>query len=182
MRHQGCLGGSSPGHASAIGTKDSHWQGHFLTPGSLFSSGEGAWPKLLSKKAECGTGNGKGETADDKWQMADDKCRMADGGWQKRGDVGWLWEGEGERERSEPAQEECRAPQKAPNEAKRESTQSSLSLTVKSSAPEPAGWERSRSAAGGAVPHDAGNDPFDPIAPAREGKERARGNRRESGQ
>ena len=78
MRQQGCLGGSSPGHASAIGTKDSHWQGHFLTPGSLFSSGEGAWPKLLSKNAECGTGNGKRETADDKWQMADDTCRMAD--------------------------------------------------------------------------------------------------------
>jgi hypothetical protein len=47
MRHQGCLGRSSPGHACSIGTEGSHWQGHFLTPGSLFSSGEGAWPKLL---------------------------------------------------------------------------------------------------------------------------------------
>src|SRR5208337_2408843 len=105
---------------------------------------------------------------------------MANGGRQKRGDVGWLWEGE--RERSEPAQEECRAPQKAPNEAQLESTQRSLPPTVKSSAPEPAGRERSRSAASGAVPHDAGNDPFDPIAPAREGRERARGSRRESGE
>ena len=46
MRHQGRLGGSSPGHASAIGTEDSHWQGCFLTPGSPFSSGERAWPKI----------------------------------------------------------------------------------------------------------------------------------------
>jgi len=40
------IGGSSPGHASAIGTEDSHWQGCFLTPGSPFSSGERAWPKI----------------------------------------------------------------------------------------------------------------------------------------
>jgi hypothetical protein len=119
--------------------------------------------------------------------------------------------GAGERERSEPALQECRAPQKAPNEASRvrrkdasvrwavrhrkldapykllktpqkapneanpESAQSLLPLAVKSSATEPAGRERSRSAAGGAVPHDAGNDPFDPIAPAGEGNGRARG-------
>jgi len=61
--------------------------------------------------------------------------------------------GEGEGERSEPTPEECRVPQKAPNEAELESTQSSLPLDVKSSATEPAGRERSRSAAGGAVPH-----------------------------
>jgi hypothetical protein len=48
MRHQGRLGGSSPGHASAIGTEDSYWQGCFLTPGSPSSSGERAWPKLLA--------------------------------------------------------------------------------------------------------------------------------------
>ena len=53
-----------------------------------------------------------------------------------------------------------------PNEAKPESTQSSLSDGVESAAQGPAGRERSRSAAGGAVPHDAGNGPFDPIAPA----------------
>jgi hypothetical protein len=66
-------------------------------------------------------------------------------------------------------------PQKAQNEANPESTQSLLPLVIKSSATEPAGGERSRSAAGGAVPHDAGNNPFDPIAPAREGNGRARG-------
>ena len=55
-----------------------------------------------------------------------------------------------------------------------------MPLEVESPATEPAGRQRSRSAAGGAVPHDTGNDPFDPIAPAREGKERARGSRRES--
>ena len=37
-----------------------------------------------------------------------------------------------------------------------------------SGASEPAGRKRSRSAAGGAVPHNAGNDSFDPIAPADE--------------
>jgi hypothetical protein len=81
----------------------------------------------------------------------------------------------GERERSEPTLQECRAPQKAPNEAHPESSQGLLPLAVKSSATEPAGRERSRSAAGGVVPHDAGNDPFDPIAPAGEGNGRARG-------
>lgn len=34
---------------------------------------------------------------------------------------------------------------------------------------------RAHTSAGGAVPHDAGNDPFDPIAPAGEGNGRARG-------
>ncbi|MGA2704889.1 MAG: hypothetical protein ABSH35_27835 [Isosphaeraceae bacterium] len=52
--------------------------------------------------------------------------------------------GEGEPERSEPPQEECPAPEKAPNEAKLESTQSSLPLEVESSAPEPAGRKRSQ--------------------------------------
>src|SRR5271157_4597854 len=41
-------GGSSPGHACAFGTEVSRWQGNFLTPGSPFSSGEGAWPKPTS--------------------------------------------------------------------------------------------------------------------------------------
>jgi hypothetical protein len=58
--------------------------------------------------------------------------------------------------------------QKAPNEAKLKSTQRSLPPKVKSSAPEPSGRERSRSAAAGTDPHDAGNVPFNPIAPARE--------------
>src|SRR5271157_1836718 len=35
---------------------------------------ESGWPLPL-ENAECGTGNGEGEMADDKW-------RMADGGWQ----------------------------------------------------------------------------------------------------
>ena len=48
MRHQGRLGGSSPGHASAIGTEESYRPGCFLTPGSPFSSGERAWPRLLA--------------------------------------------------------------------------------------------------------------------------------------
>jgi len=61
------------------------------------------------------------------------------------------------------------------DEANQESTQSLLSMAVKSSAAGPAGREQSRSAAGGAVPYDAGNVPFDPIAPAREGNGRARG-------
>ena len=68
-----------------------------------------------------------------------------------------------------------KTPQKAPNEAKPESTQNFLSLQVKSSATGPAGRERSRSAAAGAVSHDAGNDPFDPIAQAGKGNWRARG-------
>src|SRR5208337_2851715 len=72
--------------------------------------------------------------------------------------------------------------QNVQNEANPESTQSSLPLEVESSVPEPAGRKRSQSAACGAVPHDAGNVPFDPIAPAREGKERAWGSRRESGE
>ena len=61
--------------------------------------------------------------------------------------------GEGEPERNEPTQEEYPAPEKAPNEANPESTQSSLPLDVESSATEPAGRKRSQSAAGGAVPH-----------------------------
>ena len=57
------------------------------------------------------------------------------------------------------------------NEANQESTQSSLPLVVESYSTESAGRKRSQSAAGSTVPHDAGNDPFDPIAPAREGEE-----------
>ena len=30
MRHRGRLGGSSPGHVTAIGTEGSHWQGYFI--------------------------------------------------------------------------------------------------------------------------------------------------------
>ncbi len=50
VRHPGCLGGSSPGHAFATGTEDSHWQGYFLTPGSPFSSGERAGPKTAPRR------------------------------------------------------------------------------------------------------------------------------------
>src|SRR5271157_207015 len=57
---------------------------------------------------------------------------------------------------SEPTPQECRAPQKAPNEAKPESTQSSLLPGLETSARGPAGRERSRSAAGGAVPPQRG--------------------------
>jgi hypothetical protein len=73
-----------------------------------------------------------------------------------------------------------KTPQKAPNEAKPESTQSSLSHGFESSAPEAAGHERSRFAADGAVPHGGCNDPFDPITPAREGKETGLGQPRSS--
>jgi len=52
---------------------------------------------------------------------------------------------EGEGERSESTQEEYLTPQKAPNEAKLESTQSSLPLEFESSVSEPEGRERSRS-------------------------------------
>jgi hypothetical protein len=55
--------------------------------------------------------------------------------------------------------------QTAPNEANPASTQSSLSPEVESSTPEPAGHERTRSAAGRAVPLDDGNDPFGSITP-----------------
>ncbi len=64
-----------------------------------------------------------------------------------------------------------KTPEKVPNEANPESTQNSLSLEVESSATEPAGRKRSQFAAGGVVPHDAGNDPFHQIPPAGEGKE-----------
>ena len=61
------------------------------------------------------------------------------------------------------------------NEANPESTQSSLPLVVESYSTELAGRKRSQSAAGSTVPHAAVNDPFHPIAPAREGKEKAWG-------
>jgi hypothetical protein len=68
-----------------------------------------------------------------------------------------------------------KTPENVQNEANPESTQSSLPLVVESYFTEPEAGKRSHSAAGSTVPHDAGNDPFDPIALAREGKERARG-------
>src|SRR5271157_2409391 len=81
------------------------------------------------------------QMADDKWQMADDKCRMADD--KPAGTSGDC--GEGQRERSEPTPQECRAPKKVPNEAQPESTQSHLASGLESSAPGLAGRERSRS-------------------------------------
>ncbi len=47
MRRQGRLGGSSPGHATAIGAEDSRWQGYLLSPDSSLSSGESTSPRLL---------------------------------------------------------------------------------------------------------------------------------------
>jgi len=52
---------------------------------------------------------------------------------------------DGEPERSEATQEECRAPQNVQNEANPESTQSSLPLEVESSVPEPGRRKRSQS-------------------------------------
>ncbi len=60
---------------------------------------------------------------------------------------------DGERERSEPTQEETPASEKAQNEANSESTQGSLPLEVESSATESAGRKRSQSATGGVLPH-----------------------------
>ena len=52
---------------------------------------------------------------------------------------------DGEPERSEPTQEECRAPPNVQNEANPESTQSLLPLEVESSVPEPGRRKRSQS-------------------------------------
>src|SRR5271157_357256 len=52
---KGPLGGeASPGHTFALGTEVYCWQVNFLTPGSPFSSGEGAWPKPLLLKCTSG--------------------------------------------------------------------------------------------------------------------------------
>src|SRR5271157_1921327 len=118
---------------------------------------------------KCRMADDKCRMADDKCRMADDKCRMADDKCEARSG------GCAEGERSEPTHQECRAPQKATNEGQQEPTQSSFSPKVKTPVPEPAGRQRSRSAAGGAVSQDAGNDPFDSIAQATKGSGRARG-------
>ena len=66
-------------------------------------------------------------------------------------------------------------PQKAPNEANLESTQSNYSQEVESENAEPAGRERSQFAAGGRVVQGAGNDRVETIMPAGEGGGKARG-------
>ncbi len=92
-----------------------------------------------------------------RWRMADDGCRTGDdsGEWRVASEIGVAsgtgivvssqWSVVSESGGSgEPPQERRPAPEKAPNEAKLESTQSSLPLDVESSAPEPAGRKRSQ--------------------------------------
>jgi hypothetical protein len=86
------------------------------------------------------------------WRVASE-IGVASGQWSVASESGGSGErqgasggcGEGEPERSEPTQEKCLASEKAPNEAKLESTQSSLPLEVESSATKPSGRERSQS-------------------------------------
>jgi len=141
----------------------------------------------VTADGKCRLADGKWQMADDKCRMADDRCEVSPGGCAggESGEPtpevsqGRIDGGRGDRLSSvpptpiegtdaadRPCQGACdrqglpsgvKTPQKAPNEAKPESTQSSLPLNVKSSATEPAGPARSRSAAGGAVSHDAGN-------------------------
>ena len=68
-----------------------------------------------------------------------------------------------------------KTPQKAPNEAKLESTQSASSQRVESQDAEPRERERSQSAAGGQVVQGAGNDRIETIVPAGKGAGKARG-------
>ncbi len=143
--------------------------------------------QALRKNAEFGTGNGEEEMADDKRRMADDKCEVSQGRIvghdsnrvidDSKNDKNGILSHEETDAADRPCQGACvrqslpggvKTSQKTPNEAQLKSTQRSLPLKVKLSAPEPAGRERSRSAAAGTDPHDAGNVPFDPIAPARE--------------
>ena len=87
-----------------------------------------------------GCGEGEPETVvSGQWSVASESG--GSGEWQ----VASGGCGEGEPERSEPSQERCLAPEKAPNKANPESTQSSLPLEVESSLPEPAGRKRSQS-------------------------------------
>src|SRR5271157_2504787 len=51
MRHRGCLGGSSPGHASAIGREASQRQGYFLTPGPHLAQVRTPGQSFLSSSA-----------------------------------------------------------------------------------------------------------------------------------
>ncbi len=68
-----------------------------------------------------------------------------------------------------------KTPQKAPNEAKLESTQNIYSQGFGSQNAEPQERERSQSAAGGQVVHGAGNDRVETIVPADKGGGKARG-------
>jgi len=68
-----------------------------------------------------------------------------------------------------------KTPQKAPNEANLESTQSTSSQAVESQNAEPKERERSQSAAGGQVFHDKGDDRVETIVPASKGGGKARG-------
>jgi hypothetical protein len=68
-----------------------------------------------------------------------------------------------------------KTPQKAPNEAKLESTQSTSSQGVESEKAELEGRERSQSAEGGQVVRGAGNDRVETIVPAGKSGGKARG-------
>ncbi len=116
--------------------------------------------------------------ADDEWQMADDEWQMADDEWQMADDEWQVAGGEPKSSIQNPQsriQNPRKTPQKAPNEAKLESTQDTSSQGVESQNAEPEERERSQSAAGGQVVQGAGNDWVETIVSAGEGGGKARG-------
>jgi len=137
------------------------------------------------RNAECGMRNGKAgmaeggcRAADDEWQMADDEWQMADDEWQMADDEWQVAGGEPKSSIQNPQskiQNPRKTPQKAPNEAKLESTQDTSSQGVESQNAEPEERERSQSAAGGQVVQGAGNDWVETIVSAGEGGGKARG-------
>jgi hypothetical protein len=128
--------------------------------------------ELETGDGKCQMANAECQMVNDEWQMADDECQVAEGELQMA---------EGELQiADEPCEVKTRgcdvkAPQKAPNEANLESIQSTNSHGVESEKAEPVGRERSQSAAGGQVVHDAGNDRVETIVAAGEGDGKARG-------
>jgi|GEM_PF-561330 len=108
------------------------------------------------RKEEFGTGNGEGKpgtVASGQWSVASEsgengERQVAPGGCgegKPETVVSGQWSVASESgESGEPTQEECRAPRNAQNEANPESTQSSLSLVVESSVPEPERRKRSQ--------------------------------------
>src|SRR5271157_3951115 len=108
------------------------------------------------RNAECGTGNGEGEMADDKRRIADDKCEVSQGRIvghdsnrvidDSTNDKIGILSHERRSAADRPCQVACdrhslpcslKTPQKVPNETNPESTQSLLPLAIKSSATEP---------------------------------------------
>jgi len=157
------------------------------------------------RKAEWGMGNGEAEKADGKCQMADDECQVAevellvaDERCEMEVEVCGCDEGQsgeltpegssgpvGTDPAGQPGQgdavgqclpDDVTTPQKAPNEANLESTQSTYSQKVESEKPEPPLRERSQFAADGRVVQGAGNDRVGTIEPAGkdDGKARSR--------